>query len=795
MKDKPEDFILTCGERKISLTLCTPNIIHVKLLPLPEYEQCGRIIVEPKKWEHVPYQIVEEDDLTISTEYLALRVDKKETAFEFYDRHGTLLLSSKKQCFRSVEHTEDEEGLTPVGVAFKTCRGEHFYGLGDGGEGFDRKGHARKIWTENVRRVGSEIAAPFILSTRGYGLFFHNPYESSILADEGTLSYEAVGGGIDVYFMYGPSIDEILGNYLEIMGKPPLLPKWAFGYQQSSRHFMNSMEVMDLPKVLRKRKIPCDHLTFLSTYSSIYGRQQGWDAGIAHPAINPFLWPEPEKNIRDMRKQHFNIMFHQYPQISRDCAEYKEFFEKGFFVKRPDSKPMTMTGYEIDKWNSSYIDFTNPDAREWWWTTIRKFFKMGVNSWWHDGGEGPIHGTLYDGSYKKIHNVHDLFRDRLLYEKIREEFPERRVLLRCRSGYAGIQRYGVMLQPGDMDSDLDTLSRQIEKSLNSAMSGFPFRGHDAGGHFSQMEKDPTVMDLHTYIGGDSRTDERYIRGLQFSAFNSIFWAHGHPWRSKLPWMRGPVIEETVKKIIELRYKFIPYIYTNAWIACTTGAPMQRALVLDFPDDANVYDLGTQYLFGKNLMVAPVLKEGAEKWDVYLPRGKWYDFWTNKEYIGHTTITIDVDIESIPLFVKAGGIIPLGPAMQYVTEKELNPVTLLMYPDERASEFTLYEDDGETYGYEQGEYALTKYTCANAKDGSIVITIDTPRGNFEGMTASRNYVVKVYSTSHPQKVVVDGKELPKQNTACAHEGWSWTKESKTVCMLIEKVKNTQEIRII
>jgi alpha-glucosidase (family GH31 glycosyl hydrolase) len=400
---------------------------------------------------------------------------------------------------------------------------------------------------------------------------------------------------------------------------------------------------------------------------------------------------------------------------------------------------------------------------------------MGVDSWWHDGGEGPEAGNLYDGSYAKCHNLLDLFRERLWYEKLRQEFPDRRVAIRCRTTFAGAHRYGVMLQPGDMMSGIETLKVQVLRTLSSALSGFPFRGPDMGGHYPDVDADLVLTGRHTFEGTVSQ--EVFLRWVQFCAFNSIMWSHGQFWRSKLPWMRGPKVEAIVKKYIELRYRLIPYIYSSVWATCTTGAPFMRALVLDYPGDANVTDLSTQYMFGQSLLVAPVLKEASTSWDVYLPEGMWYDFWTSRAYDGGRWVSVRVDLETMPIFVKAGSIIPMGPVMQYVTEKALDPITLLVYPSGR-SESVLYEDDGETYGYEAGEFALTRYACEVDETGVITITLGKPEGSFDGQVTSRDYILRIHSPEEPREVTVAGNVLSTDVAAPDH----WSYEGQNTLMV-------------
>ena len=351
-----------------------------------------------------------------------------------------------------------------------------------------------------------------------------------------------------------------------------------------------------------------------------------------------------------------------------------------------------------------------------------------------------------------LHNRYDLMRQQAFAEGEAADRSDGRAFLLCRSGGAGMQRHGGACWSGDINNTFGTLEAQLHAGLSMALSGVPYWGTDIGGFYHAVPE----------------TGELFARWFQFGAFCPIFRAHGRVWREHLPWAHGAEVEEVCRRFLELRYRLMPYTYTLAWHAHRLGLPLMRPLALNYPEDPCVWDLAGEYLWGDDVLVAPVTRAGATHWPVYLPAGTWYDFWTDERYDGPRGLTAAAPLARLPLFVRAGAILPLGPAVQYHDEQALTDITLLVYGGARSS-FTLYEDDGMTRAYERGRYALTEFECVSDPE-RLTLRIAAPRGEPALVPAGRSYALQVYAPHAPRSVTQDGRgELPRR-TPAGGQGW-------------------------
>ena len=709
----------------VELTVCTSRIVRVTLgAPSP------LSFVGPRMWPPVPFERAGGEPARIATPDLRVEAETQPLRLSFAPAAGEWLLR---------EPDGGGMALVPGGrvrARFTFPGEQHFYGLGQGGGRLDRLGQTRQLWNSHLGHgPGSDIGIPLLVSSRGYAVFFDCTSDATLAAgrsDDGVrVDFTAAASELTWYFLIAPDLRALMGEIAELLGRAPLPPRWALGFLQSTRHFHDTEELRRLPRTIRERKIPCDALIYLSSY----GEALGWNRGVGHLEFQPALWPDPAALLADVRAQHFEVITHEYPVLHEDSPLFAEAETRGYLLS---------TGYERQTGGAAnyrqgqrHLDFSNAEVRTWWWAAHRALVRLGVGGWWLDGGEGPpAAATLAAGDGTRLHNIYDRLRHQAFAEGEAATRPEERVFLMCRSGAAGMQRFGACTWTGDVNNDFPTLDAQIPLGLNTGLSGVPYWGTDIGGFFHAVPE----------------TGELYARWFQLGAFSPIFRSHGWVWREHVPWAHGPEVEAICRRYAELRYRLLPYTYTLAWQAHTRGLPLMRPLVLNYPDDPRAWMLDHEYLWGDDLLVAPVTREGATAWPVYLPRGRWFDFWTGERHEGPGGVTLAAPLERLPLLVRAGAILPLGPVVQHTGERPLDDVTLEIYP-EGMSRFELYEDDGRTRAYRRGQYALTAITC-DARSDRITVRVEAPAGDPSVLPAGRRYLLRLRA-ARPSAVSVEG----------------------------------------
>ena len=593
-----------------------------------------------------------------------------------------------------------------VGATFTSPDDEHYYGLGQNQEGFlDHRGHTVRCWNDYLSTGGPSTCVPFLLTNKGYGLVWDNASKTTIEPgfNEQTRWTSEVGDRVSFFVIAGTPADEIYAGYKQLPGPTPLLPKAAYGYIQCKQRYSSQKELLDVAQGYRDRHLPADMLIVDWFYYTNMGQMD----------MDPKHWPDPVAMNKQLHTMGFETMISVWPRFVPDSRYYAELLKNGWFIHTADGKPID--GLPYDRAGSD-IDTTNPDAAKWYWKTIHNnILSQGFDSLWADETEPdlPPNGAYYHiGPGTQYYNVYPLMHTAALYDGFRKDEPNKRALILSRDAFTGIQRNGAIVWSSDIFPTWDTLKRQIPTGLDFAASGVTYWSNDTGGwQYLPAEHHPAhtplldPSDARANVGNYDDYPELYTRWFQYATFLPILRSHGSRPANEV-WSYGKQAEPILEKYLRLRYELMPYIYSLGYQTWLSGAPFLRALPLDFPADQKVTEMRDEYMFGPAFLVAPVTEQGATSREVYLPAGTdWYNYWTNVKFKGGQTITVAAPIDTIPLFVRAGSIVPLGAAVES-THQQQAIASVRVYPGANGA-FTLYSDDGKTYAYEKGESSITQ----------------------------------------------------------------------------------------
>lgn len=559
---------------------------------------------------------------------------------------------------------------------------------------------------------------------------------------------------IDYYFVYGDDMDEVISGYRTLTGKSPIMPKWAMGYWQSRERYKTQDEIVGTLKEFRKRRIPIDNI--VQDWS--YWPEDAWGSH----EFDKARFPDPKAMIDSIHALNGRIMISVWPKFYANTEHYKEFDKNGWMYQQAikDSiRDWIGPGYI-----GSFYDAYAEGARKLFWKQMNeKLFSLGIDAWWMDASEPNVRdctdlqyrkdlcGPTALGPSAKFFNAYALMNAEAIYDGQRGVEPDQRVFLLTRSGFAGCQRYSTATWSGDIATRWEDMKAQISAGLNFAVSGIPYWTMDIGGFCvenryvaGQAEFDKTGRENADY----KEWRELNTRWYQFGAFCPLYRAHGqYPFREV--WNIAPEGHPAYNSILyytKLRYNLMPYIYSLAGMTYLNDYTIMRPLVMDFTADAQVNNIGDQFMFGPAMMVAPVYEYGARSREMYFPAiCGWYDFYSGKYVSGGQKLTVDAPYEHIPLFVREGAIIPYGPDMQYSDEKPASEITLYVYAGQDGA-FTLYEDEGVNYNYEKGQYATIPFTY---KEAEGTLTVGARKGEFPGMLKERTFNVVKVSKDKPQ----------------------------------------------
>ena len=571
-----------------------------------------------------------------------------------------------------------------------------------------------------LKTHGGRVPTPWLVGTAGWALFFHQPFGTfDLTGPRGKFEPASPDSALDVFLIAAEDPATIMAEYARITGFPEMPPLWSFGYQQSHRTLASRDEVLTEAATFREKKLPCDVLIYLGTGFC----PSGWNTENGSFAWNSRVFPDPKEMLAKLHQKNFRIALHAV--ILTD----------------------TLTGTVRDACDLANFDETQVGC---YWDAHRKDFAMGVDGWWPDEGD-------------PLDIASRLVRNRMYWDGPQMDRPNERPYALHRNGYAGMQRYASFLWSGDVYSTWETLKNQIPIGVNAGLSGMPYWGTDIGG----------FVPTHEF------TAELFLRWFQFGAFCTLFRSHGRAWKLRLPWgwntgdlgptevrnydgatipdaiqLHNPEVELICRKYLELRYRFLPYLYSSVREGTLNGMPVMRALWLQFPDDRRCVERGDEYLWGSNVLVAPIFEPGAKMRRVFLPRGTWYDFWTEERTDGGREVERPVDLETIPLYVRAGSILPLGPVKQYAAEKSDESLSVRIYPGGDGS-FLLYEDDGTSFGYRSGEWMGMQMTWNEVRR---TLTVALAEGSRMLAPERRDLEVRLVGTGEVRRRAFEGKPI-------------------------------------
>lgn len=668
-------LVIKCLAGLLVIKPYTDNIVHITYFPGTERKPLplwgfNSIIPDLK------YRVDSTaGSLKLATSQLVVSVDRKTAQLTFLDQKQRVLLATRQFYLKDAQVSG--EPTCNIHAEFEAPDTEAYYGLGQHQNGWmDLRGRTVPLWHDAQASDGEVIAIPFLVTNSRYGIIFDNPSKTTVTPGKGGLTtWDAEAGDALSYFViYGNATDDIYGGYRLLTGTTPLPPKYGLGFIQGKLSYKTQDELLQVARKYREKGYPADMLV----------------VNLGDGGIDDKSWPDLKGIIAELDRLGFKVMVSCWPRFQKESAHFTTLESMGCFMKDKDGK--VVLGLAEDK-RGALLDPTKTQCAAWFWDSIQEnYAAKGFTSWWLDESEpllSPYAFFLNAGAGAKIFNLYPLLQAEAVFEGQRREQKGRSFIL-SRAAYLGSQRYGTTLSSAEVGAQWDVLRRQIPTGLNVAASGLPYWSSDIGG--TGNTKDPDYPEL-------------YVRWFEYGAFCPTFRTHGSRPENEV-WAYGEAAEKILAKFLRLRYRLMPYIYSLARSVTETGAPFMRALFMDFPLDPEVRDLKDEYMFGSAFLVAPVVEKGKTSREVYLPKGStWYDYWTGKKYPGGQRILADAPLDVLPLFVRAGSIIPHGNDIPN-TRADQREVELYVYAG-ADSRFDFYQDDGTTYEYEKGKFSLAQ----------------------------------------------------------------------------------------
>ena len=755
-------FLLTAAlaawsqRNNVEVQFFTPSIVHVV-----KGEPTKTLVITAQPQE---VKVTQKGNTWKSSE-LTVKLDPQTQTLTFMTNKGKVLL--KEKGISMVRKNADE---FEVSQSFLLDKDEAIYGLGTIQNGkMNRRGEKKRMEQSNLEDFQNVLQ-----SIKGWGLYWEN-YSPTVFEDnaEGMSFTSEAGQGVDYYFMYGGSADGVIAQMRHLSGDVPMFPQWTFGFWQSKERYKSARETEGIVDQYRALNVPLD---------GIIQDWQYWGSNYLWNAMD-FLaedFSNGKQMIQNVHKKHAHFMISIWASFGPMTQQFRELNEKGLlmpFETWPQSG-ISHVWPPIMKYPSGVkvYDAFHPEARAIYWKYLKTLYDYGTDAWWMDSTdpdffnpkESDYQHKVYGGTWRSQRNAFPLATVRGIYESQRKDDRGKRVFIMTRSSYAGQQHYGSNMWSGDVNSSWDMLRKQVPAGLSFTLTGNPNFNTDIGGFFCGS--------YNTRGGGSApknpQFQELYVRWMQYGLFCPVFRSHGADAPREI-WQfgkKGEPVYDAIEKQVRLRYRLIPYLYSIAWQVTSNNDSYMRPLFADFAADKKVWNTTDEFMFGRNILACPIVKAqyteekiirtdamtgwdrqnvsdgsavGAIDWSAsktatkYLPKGaQWYDFWTNQQYKGGQDITFATTLDRVPMFVRAGSILPLGSEMQYVGEKAWDNLELRVYPGANGS-FTLYEDEGDGYNYEKGIYTTITFEWNNAKKQLV---IGERKGSYPGMLQQRKFAV-------------------------------------------------------
>jgi alpha-glucosidase len=771
---------LTSGKSRIRITQVHDGILRVRVARDGAFGKdfSWAVTDEPVDYKETISPVKVEDsksEVKMSAGNVTVFVKKSPALITFADASGNPLLADEP----TLPMAWDGERIR---VWKKMPAEESYYGLGDKPGPMDRRNRAFTMWNSDVFGWGESTDPlykdiPFFMGLRkgtAYGVFFDNTYRSSFDFGKESpdyFSFGAEGGELNYYFFAGPEPKKVVEEYTALVGRTPLPPLWSLGYQQSRYSYYPEARVREIANLLREKKIPADVI-----YLDIDYQQ-----GNAPFTINRERFPHFEQMIADLRAQGFHVITITDLHIKKDpghgYAPYDSGIKNDVFVKNPDGSIYVGIVWPGE---SVFPDFTLSRAREWWGGLYKDFLGMGVSGFWNDMNEPALFqradktmplGTrhrLDDGTsldHRAIHNVFGMENARATYEGLRKLKSDERPFVLTRAAYSGTQRYAATWT-GDNSSTWNHLNMSTPMLLSLGLCGYALAGDDIGG----------------FAGSPSA--DLLTRWFEVGAFNLIYRDHtGSGTADQEPWVHGPRHEAIRRRYVELRYKLLPYIYTGIEDTTRTGLPFMRPVFLDYPQAEGFYGNNRDFLFGGDFFVAPVVTEMVDPEDVQLPPGGWYDFWSAQKLDSKDKITLRPALDEMPLYVRAGAIVPMQPLTQNTSETPSGAIELRVYAGDNCRG-SLYEDDGHSFGYQKGELFRATYSCQVAPN-AITITATTEKNGYQPWWSTAE--VTVFGANTQPKDVRAGDR--------AVHDWHYNAQSHSVTLTVPDATKNWSVQLM